>query len=91
MKIRFNKDTSYRWTENEEYNRIVIEMTVAHMEDIFNYRGYVYLERIYEAFGLTWDPHMFNKAFIKEQDDNELVFVTYDIDNAGFDILFAVI
>lgn len=56
---------SFRWSDNYEVNRMLIECTTQWLYDLFNVRGYMYLNDIYERFGVVWDPHELNECFIK--------------------------
>ena len=48
------------WTESREYNTGIITMEINHLSDIIRYRGYIYLNQIYEAFGIKWDTQRDN-------------------------------
>ena len=46
----------FHWSDNYDLNRAFIESNTNWLYDIFNYKGYIYLDRIYEVFGAKWNP-----------------------------------
>lgn len=61
--ILFDK-SSFCWTKDLDYNMIFIKRNVAWANDKLKYRGYIYLNEIYEAFGVEWDPLKENQVLI---------------------------
>lgn len=69
-KIKFNKDTSKEFYEDHiDYNRMLIRSRETHFNDVLTVRGYVYLNYIYDAFGLRWNPRWENHCIIREDVD----------------------
>lgn len=69
MKTIIFDSKSFNWSDNYEMNKCIIEGTVRLLYDLFNIRGYMYLNGIYERFGVAWDPHEVNECFIKGSND----------------------
>ena len=65
MKTIIFDSKSFNWSDNYETNKCIIEGTVQLLYDLFDVRGYMYLNDIYERFGVAWDPHEANECFIK--------------------------
>ena len=61
----FGKTNAY-WTNNQEYNLLFLKNQRKYTQDKFDVRGYIYMNEIYEAFGLTWHPEYFNPVFTKD-------------------------
>lgn len=53
--IMFDEKCSH-WSDNYYLNMAFIESNTKWLYDIFNYKGYIYLDRIYEIFGAEWNP-----------------------------------
>lgn len=76
MKIYFDKK-SIHWFDNSMLNKSYLHYNMNYVKDILKYRGYIYLNQIYEMLGLKWNPERDNycirntdvKITIKE--DNE--------------------
>ena len=44
------------WTPNGEYNRFYLNTQCQHFQELCKYRGYLYLNYIYETLGAKWNP-----------------------------------
>lgn len=58
MNHEFKFDSSsYKWEkEYYEYNLIKAKYVTNMIMDLFRIRGYLYLNQVYEHFGLDWNP-----------------------------------
>ena len=83
-KILFNRSTSAYVTPEYNYNLMFIRHTELHLNNLLTHRGYVYLNEIYDAFGVKWDPKDENVCCIYEN-NNCIRFDTRSIDD-GFEI-----
>lgn len=61
--IIFDK-TSLGWTKDADHNLRFLRLEAAYMEDKFKYRGYMYLNQIYECFGIGWNPSFGNDCYL---------------------------
>ena len=53
------------WVWSKEWNCIFIEKTMDRLGVTLRSKGYVYLNEIYEAFGVKWDPQRDNLIYIR--------------------------
>jgi len=60
MQSSFIFDESSSKYENDEFNVLFIKAESRYIEDMYKIKGYVYLNTIYESFGLMWDPYKTN-------------------------------
>ena len=60
--IIFDK-RSLNWDEDQDFNRIFLKQGFKHLGDLCRVRGYLYLNRVYEYFGLDWNPDNENLCF----------------------------
>ena len=65
MKTIIFDNGSFKWEDDYETNRCTIRSTTRLLYRSFDVRGYIYLNDIYEHFGIAWDPHEHNECFIK--------------------------
>lgn len=68
-KILLNKHTSECFEHNEEWQRIFLRTEETYFNDLLISRGYVYLNQIYEALGVKWDPNEGNPCRIRTLTD----------------------
>lgn len=61
------------WTNSREFNIETLRVTERYLNEIIRYKGYIYLNEIYERFGAKWNP----------KDDNPCVIVN-DIKRIAF-------
>ena len=55
-KFEFNR-SSYKWEkECYEFNMLVANRVIHMIMDMFRIRGYLYLNQVYEYFGMKWNP-----------------------------------
>lgn len=81
----FNSKTSARAVTDSDYNRGFIECMINLINEYYSKQGYIYLNTIYEHFGVKWDPEWENLCFIYE-DGRSLKFGIARANGDGFDI-----
>ena len=81
--IKFDEQ-NYLWSDNYEYNKAVIENKIEYIKTCFKIRGYVYLNTIYESFGVGWDPNWSNDCSL--YGINDLVISYEHLNDADFEI-----
>jgi hypothetical protein len=67
--FKFNKD-SLAWTKYDEMNRRFINQQIVYLDDVCKHYGYLYLNRIYESFGVVWDHERYNHCLTHERGFN---------------------
>ena len=67
------------WGKNDQENCFFISMMISHIKDILRYRGYVYLNDIYELFNVTWNPDDENICY----KDPRTFFIDVESDDNG--------
>lgn len=67
-KILFNQGSSAFVTPEHNYNLMFIRHQELHFNNLLTHRGYVYLNEIYNAFGVKWDPKDENLCCIYDKD-----------------------
>lgn len=82
----FNSRTSPYATVNVEENRMFISHMENHINDLIKYRGYVYLNQIYEMFGVEWNTEWENLCLTRGDITHRIVFAVARSNEDGFDI-----
>lgn len=67
MSIIIDPKVTIAAVNNRELNRTFALMTVVALNDRLKYRGYLYLNQIYENFGVKWDPKKENTCWTNDQ------------------------
>ena len=62
--IVFDK-SSLAWMKDMEQNLMYLRCQATYIEDLFNCRGYMYLNQIYEKLGVKWNPGMVNDCYLR--------------------------
>ena len=65
--MHFN-ETNLMFVRNNEYNRHFVRHTAAMILATLESRGYVYLNQVYEAYGVKWNPEWENVCIIDTDD-----------------------
>lgn len=65
MKTIVFDDKSMAWTRDVDRNLMYLHCQAAHLEELFNCRGYMYLNQIYENIGVKWNPGMVNGCYLR--------------------------
>lgn len=60
--VRFDS-TSYHWTRDDKSNLFFMRHTMEYCRERLLYRGYLYLNQIYESLGMPWDPDNENVCY----------------------------
>ena len=55
MTIYFDKNST-NWSNCSRLNELFLHHQADYIRNLVKYRGYVYLNQIYELFGIVWDP-----------------------------------
>lgn len=75
--IIFDKDAVH-WAENADYNLSFVKTQVDYLKDLFNIRGYIYLNQICEHFGVGWNPENINDLYLIDDGPIEFKFKVTD-------------
>lgn len=79
--------SNYFWEEDEAYNLAFIRLTAKHLNDLLSARGYLYLNDIYENFGMAWNPEWENKVIkYNTEDDTRIQLKATPINNEDIKI-----
>ena len=62
FEIKFDK-TCMGWNSNPEHSKAFIDANRNYIFERLYTRGYVYLNEIYETFGIEWDPKRDNVCY----------------------------
>ena len=62
MKIVF-KENATAWTGDIDYDLMFLETQAEYIKAIYKHRGYMYLNQIYEYFGVGWSPNLRNPCY----------------------------
>lgn len=60
--LHFDKNAA-GWTKYYETNKHFLNMQVMYLKEVLAYQDYLYLNRIYETFGIAWDPDRENTCY----------------------------
>lgn len=69
----------YGWSTLEERNLMFIRQQEIWLNDLLRRKGYVYLNEIYEAFGVKWNPKDRNDCLVYTGAE----YLEFDISNAA--------
>lgn len=75
--IIFDKNAVH-WTENANYNLSFVKARGDYLKDLFTFRGYIYLNQIYEHFGIGWNPGFVNDLYTIDDGPIEFKFKITD-------------
>ena len=84
FKITFNQNTSWYASKSKEADRMYIRLQETYVNDLLKYRGYVYINQIYEALGVKWDTERENLC-CKYNGGNHIDFNVQSVED-GFEI-----
>ena len=63
--ILFDED-ALGWTRDKDRNLTFLKHQADYLNIMHEYRGYTYLNQIYEHLGVTWNPDNENVCYTKE-------------------------
>lgn len=74
------------WTKDREINEVFLNYQKDYLVELYLVRGYIYLNQIYEIFGIKWDPTENNPCWCEgrpliiefepmEHADNEILVI----------------
>lgn len=64
MKTIVFDENSANWSGGPNWNPKFLKAKRVYLRDLFNRRGYMYLDRMYEEFGIRWNPGMVNSLYL---------------------------
>lgn len=64
MKTIIFDETSASWTKYTDCNSMFLRYQANYIEELFKHRGYMYLNQIYEHFGIGWNPRLVNVCYL---------------------------
>lgn len=64
MKTIIFDEGSANWTSKPELNIEYLKAKRSYIFTLFNYRGYMYLNQIYENFGISWNPKLISSLYL---------------------------
>lgn len=74
--VEFGKE-SVLWSTERSYNIAFLKAMEVHTNDLIQYRGYIYLNQIYELLGIRWDPKYENPC-VENDHEGRKVFICFD-------------
>ena len=83
--ITFNSKTSPYATTDVKVNRMFILQHELHFNTMLKVRGYIYLNTIYEMFGIKWNPEWENLC-LRYEPNMKLRLAIRGSNEDGFDI-----
>lgn len=63
--IMFDKNATY-WENDINDNLCFVRMRGRYISDLLTVRGYLYMNQIYEHFGIKWNPEDLNELFFAD-------------------------
>lgn len=78
--IVFDSNASY-WSKNLEMNRTYLNLQRYYLKDRLIYKGYLYLNEIYDTFGVAWNPDDENVCYRYGKGDFDIQFTGPDLEN----------
>lgn len=78
--IRFDKSSS-SWEKDFEFNKLFAKTQLIYIMERYRANGYIYLNTIYEIFGLKWNPYNENTCWVRERDKKLELSIIYDDKN----------
>lgn len=88
--IVFN-ESSHLWEKEFEFNKLFAKTQLMYLTELYRVKGYLYLNTIYEIFGLRWNPYDKNSCWIYERDgefEPSIIYNDASGDKITIDITF---
>ena len=82
----FNEKTSAYAYDDVDYNRAYVKLQETDINMILRHRGYMYLNQIYEAFGVEWNYKWKNILYTYKPDGRQIELIIVGRNENGFDI-----
>ena len=76
-RVMFDKEC-INWMNTMQYNYNFLRTQENYINDIIKYRGYIYLNQIYEILGINWHPDYENPC-VRNDGAYRLWFVQFDV------------
>lgn len=77
-KIRFDSE-NYNWDRDEKKNMFFVKCTANLIKETLECRRYLYLNQVYECFGVKWNPDEENVCYR----DPDAFFIDFAMDDEG--------
>ena len=71
-------ERSHFWCKDDAFNAMFLKTTRDYLIDLYNARGYIYLDRICDTFGAVFNPNDENLVWIKDRGDELVISYTND-------------
>lgn len=89
-KIIFDKNNA-NWNRDERANFAFVRSTEVYLNALVKYRGYLYMNQIYEALGACWSPEEENRCLIyNEEYTNQFEFEMFHKKNGEMLIIIII-
>lgn len=76
MKTIVFDDKSMAWARDVDQNLMYLRYRANYLENLFDCRGYMYLNQIYENLGVKWNPGMVNECYLRTSGPLKFEFET---------------
>lgn len=86
LSFTFNSRTSAIADRSDEANLMIVRMTEEHINDLIKYRGYIYLNQIYEMFGVEWNPEWENLCLTRSEPGCRITVAIARSNEDGYDL-----
>lgn len=77
MKTIVFDETCVGWTKYTDLNNAYLGLQKDHFNDRLLAKGYVYLNEIYEALGVKWNPEDENICYLSENGPIDIQYLPY--------------
>ena len=56
MKTIIFDENCVGWTGDPDFDRMLLDHQIVYLRDLCRFKGYLYLDKVYNAFGVAWNP-----------------------------------
>lgn len=88
FKFVFDENSPCYDKMNDDVNLMVVKYRAMYLCDLLKAKGYLYMNEIYEQFGVKWNPEGNNPCFI--YDEHRSLKFRYDVcgsNRSGYEII----
>ena len=86
LKTLIFDSSSSAWINDRRVNIVFLRIQETHLNEILKHRGYIYLNEIYEALCIGWNPGDENVCIRNDSADRRIDFVVDDEPNNSFSV-----
>lgn len=86
MHIPVDKESEF-WSDDRDYLKLRLELGVRHLKSKFVSKGYLYLNQIYEEFGLKWYSTKYQNLILR-RDSYDYFSIELDEEASGDKLIF---